>query len=283
MVGTVSLPLASFLTADGALRVAASADRVIAWATAQKVRALARAEEAMGEESPRRQENQPVRFGGDEAHALAVAEVSTACALSEGTAARLLHDAADLTTSQWQVLEAVEAGEISEAHARVILDQARSLPAEQAEKFSTVALRRTRTRQGRLRTPAELRACLRRLRECLTPRASRPGRPLPGVSAVCGFPPSRTGCVRSPPASQQRPGWPSSTGSTATHGRLLPGPQGPETCPDRALPPDFSPPPIRARFPVTARSLNSGPMHWSSDFLAEPPGQAPERSAPRSS
>ena len=149
----------------------ASADRVIAWATAQKVRALARAEEAMGEESPRRQENQPVRFGGDETHALAVAEVSTACALSEGTAARLLHDAADLTTSQWQVLEAVEAGEISEAHARVILDQARSLPAEQAEKFSTAALRRTRTRQGRLRTPSELRACLRRLRECLHPES----------------------------------------------------------------------------------------------------------------
>ena len=106
---------------------------MIAWATAQKVRALARAEEAMGEESPGRQENQPLRFGGDEAHALAVAEASTACALSEGTAARLLHDAADLTTSLWQVLEAVEAGEISEAHARVILDQARSLPAEQAE------------------------------------------------------------------------------------------------------------------------------------------------------
>jgi hypothetical protein len=171
LTGTVSLPLASFLTADEALSMVESTDRIIAWATAMKLRALARVEEAIGEESPRRQENQPVRFGGEESHALAVSEVSTACAISEGTAARFLNDAADLTTSQWEVLEAVEAGEISEAHARIILDQARSLPAEQAEKFAAVALRRTRTRQGRCRTPAELRACLRRLRESLHPES----------------------------------------------------------------------------------------------------------------
>jgi hypothetical protein len=133
--------------------------------------ALARVEEAIGEESPRRKESQPVRFAGDEAHALAVSEVSTACALTEGTAARLLHDAGDLATSQWGVLEAVEAGEISEVHARIILDQARSLPAGQAEKFATMALQRTLTRHGRRRTPSELRACLRRLRERLHPES----------------------------------------------------------------------------------------------------------------
>lgn len=171
LVGTVSLPLASFLTADDALSVVESTDRLIAWATAVKMSALARVEEAIGEESPRRQENQPVRFGGGEAHAVAVSEVSTACALAEGAAARLLNDAADLTTSQWEVLEAVQAGEITEAHARVILDQARSLPAGQAEKFATLALQRTRTRQGRRRTPSELRTCLRRLRERLHPES----------------------------------------------------------------------------------------------------------------
>ena len=95
LVGTVSFPLASFLTADGALRMAESADLLIAWATAMKLRGMARVEEAIREESPRRKENQPVRFGGDEVHALAVAEVSTTCALSEGTAARFLNDAAD--------------------------------------------------------------------------------------------------------------------------------------------------------------------------------------------
>ena len=158
LVGTVSLPLPSFLDADDALSVVESTDRLIAWATAQKMSALARVEEAIVEESPRRQENQPVRFGGDEAHALAVSEVSAACALPEGTAARFLNDAADLTTFQWEVLEAVEAGRITEAHARIILDQARSLPAEQAEKFATVALQRTLTRQGRRRTLSEFRA-----------------------------------------------------------------------------------------------------------------------------
>ncbi|MCQ6270641.1 HNH endonuclease [Pseudarthrobacter sp. R1] len=118
-----------------------------------------------------RQENQPLRFGGDEAHALAVTEVSTACALSEGTAARLLNDAAELTTSFWEVLEALEAGEISDAHARIIVEQARSLPDGNAEGFASIALRRTRTRRGRRRTPAELRACLRRLREQLHPES----------------------------------------------------------------------------------------------------------------
>jgi hypothetical protein len=169
LAGTLSVPLPSFLTAEGALGVVEATDRVIAWATAMKMRALARVEEAMGEESPARMENQPVRFGGDEAHALAVSEVSTACALSDGTAARWLHDAGDLATSQWEVLEAVQGGEISEAHARIILDQARSLPAGQAEKFATMALQRTRTRHGRRRTPAEFRSCLRRLRERLHP------------------------------------------------------------------------------------------------------------------
>jgi hypothetical protein len=171
LTGTVSFPLPSFLTADEALEVAGAADRLIAWGTAVKYGALARVEEAAGEDAPPRQEAQPVRFGGEEARALAVAEVSTACALSEGTAARSLRDAADLATSQWEVLEALEAGKISDAHARIILDQARSLPPEQAEKFASAALQRTRTRQGRRRTPSELRACMRRLREDLHPES----------------------------------------------------------------------------------------------------------------
>ncbi|WP_461173235.1 HNH endonuclease [Arthrobacter sp. Z1-9] len=171
LAGTVSFPVPAFLTADGAIRMVQSADRLIDWGTAMKQGALARVEEAVAEEAPVRQESQPVRFGGDEAHALAVTEVSTACALSEGTAARLLNDAAELTTSLWEVLEAVEAGDISDVHARIIVEQARSLPAGQAERFASIALRRTRTRHGRRRTPAELRACLRRLREQLHPES----------------------------------------------------------------------------------------------------------------
>jgi hypothetical protein len=169
--GEISYPLPSFLTADQALGLAQSADRLIAWATAMKMRALARVEEAVAEEMPPRNGSQPVRFGGDEAHALAVAEVATACAVSEGSAARSLNEAAELTTSQWEVLEAVEEGQISNGHARIILEQARFLPAGHAEKFSRVALQRTRTRHGRFRTAVELRSCLRRLRERLHPES----------------------------------------------------------------------------------------------------------------
>ncbi len=139
-----------------------------------KLRALARAEEAITEELnteelSRRRGSQPVRFGGNEAHALAVSEVATACAVSEHAAARALHDAADLDGPRWEVLEALEEGEISPEHARVILDQARTVPDDHADIFTRRALHATRTRHGRMRTPAELRTVLRRMREHLHP------------------------------------------------------------------------------------------------------------------
>lgn len=165
LVGMVSFPLASALTADEALKMAQVAERLTAWAAAMKLRALARVEEAMAEELPQRRKTQPSRFSGDESHALAVAEVATACALSEAAAARALHDAVDLTGPQWVVLEALEDSKISPADARVMLDQSRSLPAGQAETFTRAALQRTHTSQGRRRTPSELRSCLSRLRE----------------------------------------------------------------------------------------------------------------------
>lgn len=171
LAGTLSFPLPSFLTADEALCLVESADRLIAWGTAMKMQALARVEEAIGEESGPRREGQPVHFGGNEAHALAVTEVATACAVSEGSAARSLNDAAEMTTSRWEVLEAVEEGKISPAHARIILEQACTLPPEHAQKFSRMALQRARTRDGRRRTAVELRACLRRLRERLHPES----------------------------------------------------------------------------------------------------------------
>ncbi|MEA5454605.1 DUF222 domain-containing protein [Sinomonas sp. JGH33] len=168
LLGTISLPLPSFLSADRALEMAEAADRLISWATAMRFRALGRVEEAIAEEPIERRAGQPERLGGDEAHALAVAEVATGCAVSESAAARDLHDAAALLGDQWAVLDALESTDISPAHARVILDQARTVPAEYAGKFSRTALTRIRTRQGR-RTPSELRTCLRRLREQLHP------------------------------------------------------------------------------------------------------------------
>lgn len=171
LAGSLSSPQASFLTADGALRLVESADRLISWATALRMQGLARVEEAIAEVSPPRKREQPERFGGDEAHALAVTEVATACALADGTAARQLNDAADLVASQWPVLEALENGELSSTHARIVLELARPLPADVAENFAVIAVRRVYTRQGRRRTPSEFRTCLRRLQENLHPES----------------------------------------------------------------------------------------------------------------
>jgi hypothetical protein len=166
--GSISLPAAEGLDAAGALAVAQSADRVIAWATAVKARALARLEPALAAEPLARPGSQPVRFGGAEAHAMAVAEAATSAAVSEATAARLLHEAADLTATP-ELLHALQDGEISYQHAQAILDQARTLPAPHAAAFARKALARAVTGTGRRRTPAELRRTLRRLRESLHP------------------------------------------------------------------------------------------------------------------
>lgn len=167
--GSIGLPAAEGLDAAGALAVAASADRVIAWACAVRARALARLEPALAAEPLARPGSQPVRFGGAEAHAMAVAEAATSAAVSEATAARLLHEAADLARAP-EVLHALQGGDLSYQHAQAILDQARTLPAAAAGPFARKALARAVTRTGRRRTPAELRSCLRRLREHLHPQ-----------------------------------------------------------------------------------------------------------------
>lgn len=195
LVGSLSSPLASFLTVDGALRLVESADRLISWATALKLQGMARVEEAIVEEPPPRKQEQPERFGGGEAHALAVTEVATTCALAEGTAARQLNDAADLCATQWPVLEVLENGELSGAHARIVLELARPLPAEVAETFAVAAVRRVQTRQGRRRTPSEFRACLRRLQENLHPESLSARKAAAQRERVSGFRPSRTACA----------------------------------------------------------------------------------------
>ncbi|MCH6471467.1 DUF222 domain-containing protein [Sinomonas terrae] len=171
LFGSVGLPATEGLSADEALAVAECAERVIGWATGVRLRALARLEPALAAEDIPRRGSQPVRFGGAEAHALAVAEAATSSAISEMAAARLLHDAVDLTGSQSDVLEAVQTGAISFQHARVILDQARTLPPEVAQEFGREALERAVTRSGRRRTPSELRSALKRVRERMHPES----------------------------------------------------------------------------------------------------------------
>ncbi|WP_422936130.1 DUF222 domain-containing protein [Sinomonas sp. P47F7] len=169
--GELRVPVASFLDASRALELAVAADEVIAWVTAMKMRALARVADAIGEEEFGRSEAQPPRFDGEEAHALAVTEVATATSVSEHAAARLLHDAIDLCGPHWETLDALEDAKIGEAHAKVILDAARSVPPDYATSFARLALQRAFTHGGRRRTPGELRSCLRKLRERLHPES----------------------------------------------------------------------------------------------------------------
>ncbi|KHL03175.1 HNH endonuclease signature motif containing protein [Sinomonas humi] len=163
--GALALPAAASLSAGEALAVVECAERVIAWATAAKLEALGRLEQALGQEPVPRRGCQPVRFGGAEAHALAVAEAATATGVSEAAAARLVNEAGELASTHREVLEALRAGRIGHQHARVIVDQARTLPPGDAAGFARRGLDRAVTRTGRRRTPAELRSALRRLRE----------------------------------------------------------------------------------------------------------------------
>ncbi|MDQ4502689.1 DUF222 domain-containing protein [Sinomonas sp. ASV322] len=167
--GGLGLARDAFADASGAIETALAADRLIAWATAVKYRAFSRlADTIAGEFGPRR-ECQPERFDGAEVHALAATEIATATAVSESAAARQLDDAIDLCTTQRAVLGALEEGQISDAHARIILDAARSVPAEDAPHFARAALLRAATRTGRRRAPGELRTVLRRMRERVHP------------------------------------------------------------------------------------------------------------------
>ena len=63
------------------------------------------------------------------------------------------------------VHEALASGDITEAHARVIVEQAATLPEEAAHAFGIEALTKLHSRKGLLRTPSEFRTIVRNLRE----------------------------------------------------------------------------------------------------------------------
>lgn len=116
-------------------------------------------------------EGQPVRFGGDVEHAAAVAEIAAVQNTSEAAAARTVNFSVALVNLHPALHEALAAGDITEAHARAIVDQASSLPESVAEAFGIEALSRLHTRKGRVRTPCEFRAVVRDLRERLHPES----------------------------------------------------------------------------------------------------------------
>ncbi|HKU09931.1 MAG TPA: DUF222 domain-containing protein [Sinomonas sp.] len=113
------------------------------------------------------------RFGGDVGRALAVSEVAVAGEVSEFAAARLLGAAEALCGAQLAVLDRLEAGDLTEAHARVIADETATLPRAAAELFGIECLSRLETRTGRRRSPGEFRRVVRSLRERLHPESVR--------------------------------------------------------------------------------------------------------------
>lgn len=112
---------------------------------------------------------QPTRLGGNVAHAIAVSELATLQGTSEHAAARTLNFSTALVNTHPAVHEALASGDITEAHARALIDQAAALPDHAAEPYALEALARARTRHGRLRTPGEFRTLARELRERLHP------------------------------------------------------------------------------------------------------------------
>ncbi|MDR6620732.1 hypothetical protein J2X81_000970 [Sinomonas atrocyanea] len=112
---------------------------------------------------------QPTRLGGNIAHVVAVSELAALQGTSEHAAARALNFSTALVNAHPAVHEALASGDITEAHARALIDQAATLPERAAEPFALEALSRVRTRKGRLRTPGEFRTLARELRERLHP------------------------------------------------------------------------------------------------------------------
>lgn len=174
--GSLWHPDPSILTGEQALRVLAdigSARSFLAALEALAVDRVRQACEAEAAASTAVTEGRPVRFGGDVARALAVSEVAVAEGISEFAAARLLTAAESLCGPQLIVLDRLEAGVLSEAHAKVITEETAALPGAVAEEFGIQCLHRLDTRTGRRRSPAEFRKAVRALRERLHPTSIR--------------------------------------------------------------------------------------------------------------
>lgn len=178
--GALWHPDPSALSGEEARRVLVDISRARSFLAALEALAVERVRLSCVEEARRVEEagrtgsgNGPQRFGGDLARALAVSEVAVAEGISELAAARLVSSSEALCGPQLAVLEGLEGGEFSEAHARVIAEETATLPEASAEEFGIQCLGRLQTRKGRRRTPAEFRKAVRALRERLHPDSIR--------------------------------------------------------------------------------------------------------------
>jgi hypothetical protein len=170
--GALWHPDPSHLTGVQARQVLVDIGSVRSFLAAVEALAVDRVRLACEDEARRvaeQEHGQPVRFDGRLAHALAVSEVAVAEGISESAAARLVTASELLCGPQLEILERLECGDLSEAHARAIVEEASNLPEHLAEEFGIKALAKLETRTGRRRAPGEFRRAVRDLRERLHP------------------------------------------------------------------------------------------------------------------
>ncbi|NUP74020.1 MAG: hypothetical protein HOQ07_05135, partial [Sinomonas sp.] len=123
-------PDPTLLTGNDARRVLVDIGRARSFLAALEALAVDRIRAACEDEARRvaeRTNGQPERFDGDVAHALVVSEVAVAEGISECSAARLVKSSEALCGPQLAVLDCLEGGELSEAHARAITEETSTL------------------------------------------------------------------------------------------------------------------------------------------------------------
>jgi hypothetical protein len=142
-----------------------------AYSAAMRAFLVDRCAQLISEEPLEGRDGQPTRLGGDVAHAVTVSEVALLQGTSEAAAARTVNFSRALVGHHPAVHEALLSGDLTEAHARIIIEQASTLPEAAAEQLGIEALGRLRSRKGHRRTPSEFRRVVLALRERLHPES----------------------------------------------------------------------------------------------------------------
>ncbi|WP_077489692.1 HNH endonuclease signature motif containing protein [Sinomonas mesophila] len=163
--GALWMGARTFDTAEGAARGLAALADLDAFRASLAALLVTAMNDNIAEQPLEGRDGQPTRLGGDLAHAATVSELALVYGTSEAVAARTLNFSTALVATHPGVHEALASGDITEAHARVVVEQAATLPEEAAQAFGIEALTKLRSRRGLLRTPSEFRTIVRNLRE----------------------------------------------------------------------------------------------------------------------
>ena len=163
--GALWMDISTLNTAEGAARGLAALADMDAFRASLAALLVTAMNDHIAEQPLEGRDGQPTRLGGDLAHAATVSEVALVQGISEASAARIVNFSTALVGTHSGPPEALASGDITEAHARIIVEQASSLPEEAAHAFGIEALTKLRSRKGHLRTPSEFRTIVRNLRE----------------------------------------------------------------------------------------------------------------------